>query len=223
MQIKGAIFDMDGTLIDSLSFWGYFWGIIGKRYLGKDNFAPDCEIDVRVRTMIYRDATRAVKDYYGIGGSVDIFLAETENLLPDFYKNFARPKDGAIPLLTALKAQGISLCLASATAMKEVRFVLRCHGIDSYLDTVVSCADIGVGKERPDIYLLAARRMGLSPAEIAVFEDSYVALETARNAGFHTVGIYDRHNRVQDRLAAASEIYLGEGRPLSELIPLITA
>ena len=221
MHIKGAIFDMDGTLIDSLSFWDYLWKQIGERYMNNPDFLPCDEVNKAVRTMIYVDAMTYVKDFYGIACSTEEFLQFTAGMLPDFYRTVATVKEGAISLLSHLKSAGIPLCLASATAMKELRYALACHGLDGYFDTVLSCADIGIGKDRPDIYLSALQKMGLTAGEVCVFEDSFVALETAKAAGFLTVGIYDRYNFEQERLRAAADIYLAKAHPLDELIPHI--
>ena len=150
----------------------------------------------------------------------DVFVSPriSKKALNAFLAHF---KAGADELLSSLKARGIKLCLASATAMPAIRYALECHGLLKYFDLILSCVDIGVGKDRPDIYLSAAQGMGLSPDEICVFEDSYVALETAKSVGFKTVGIFDRYNFCQDRLEMASDIYLPEGHSLSELIDII--
>ena len=86
----------------------------------------------------------------------------------------------------------------------------------------MSCADIGAGKDKPDIYIAAKNALGLTAEDICVFEDSYVALETAKNAGFKTVGIFDKNNYGQDRLKAASLIYIKEGEPLDIVNEAIT-
>ena len=220
MKIKGAIFDMDGTLIDSLSFWDHFWKLIGSRYLQKNDFKACEEVDKRIRTMIYTDAMAYIREYYGITEPIEDFLHFTKATLTDFYKNSAPVKQGAVALLEHLASLGISLCLASASPIKDVRFNLSVHGLDKYFDTVLSCADIGVGKDQPDIYLLALEKMGLGAAEVCVFEDSFIALETAKAAGFQTVGIYDDHNYEQGRLRCASDFYLEKGRGLDTLIAI---
>jgi HAD superfamily hydrolase (TIGR01509 family) len=221
MRIKGAIFDMDGTIIDSLMFWDYLWKQIGEKYMGDAEFKPCDELNKKVRTMVYADAMAYFKDYYNIPGDTDAFVRFASSGVFEFYKDVAKAKRGADKLLASLKEQNIKLCLASATAMPEVKYALECHGLSEYFDFVVSCADIGVGKEHPDIYLKAKSLMGIPEGEICVFEDSYVALETAKKAGFQTVGIFDRYNFGQERLKKSSDIYLDENQTLDCLISMI--
>ena len=223
MKIKGAIFDMDGTLIDSLMFWGHLWRRIGKEYMNDEGFLPDGEVDRAVRTMIYVDAMAYFKEHYGIAGSTEDFIEFAKGGILDFYRDIATVKVGAVEILTALRGRGIPVYLASATAMEFISPVLKMHGLDGYFDGILSCADIGKGKEKPDIYLLAAEQMGLSVGDVCVFEDSFVALETAKSAGFKTVGLYDKYSMGQDRLLAASDIYMKEGESLLDILPQIEA
>ena len=223
MNIKGAIFDMDGTLVDSLMFWDHLWGEIGKRYLNDASFRPDESVDKNVRTMIYGDAMAYVREYYNISEDTDAFMSFATEALADFYRQCVKYKTGAIELLEYLKGSGMPICLASATAMKDIKVALASCGLEKYFDHVLSCDDIGAGKDRPDIYLLAKERLGLDAKDICVFEDSCVALETAKSVGFQTVGVFDKYNFGQDRLEAASDIYLKEGQPLDMLIDHINA
>ena len=85
-------------------------------------------------------------------------------------------------------------------------------------ETVISCSDIGVGKERPDVFLASAKVMDTPVDKTVVFEDSALALETAKKAGFATVGVYDSHQTAQERLVAASDIYLEEGTSLTDAL-----
>lgn len=223
MKIKGAIFDMDGTILDSLVFWDYLWRSIGEKYMGDVDFRPCDEVNKQVRTMIFRDAMAYFKSYYDLPVDTEEFIRFTSNGMFDFYKNVAKPKQGAKALLAHLKAQGIPLCLASASAMPVVQYALSCHGMLQYFDALLSCADIGVGKDEPDIYLKALELLGVSRDEACVFEDSYVALETAKGAGLQTVGIFDKYSFGQDRLRNAADIYLDEQKTLEHLIPMIQA
>ena len=221
MKIKGAIFDMDGTVVDSLMFWDYLWSSIGERYMNDASFRPTEEINKRVRTMIYVDAMTYFKEYYKIPGDTNEFISFAESGLSEFYKSTATVKAGAVKLLESLRAQNVRICLASATALDAVKYALECHDLLKYFDFVISCADIGVGKDKPDIYIKAMKLLELQAEDICVFEDSYVALETAKGVGFKTVGVFDRYNFGQDRLRASSDYYLGEGVPLDTALSVI--
>ncbi|MBQ8880113.1 MAG: HAD family phosphatase [Clostridia bacterium] len=217
MKINGVIFDMDGTLVDSLSFWEHLWFEIGTRYLSNPSFLPEKDDDKRVRTMIYKDAMRFIMEKYRIVEDEERFEIFSVNLITDFYKSIAKAKPGAVELLEYLKKQGIKICLASATARREIGTSLEATGLLKYFDHILSCADLGVGKEKPDVYLEALAQMGLPADNVWVVEDSYVALESAKSAGLKTVGVYDKYSYNQDRLRASADVYLGEGHTLAEL------
>ncbi|MBO5939243.1 MAG: HAD family phosphatase [Clostridia bacterium] len=216
MKVKGAIFDMDGTLIDSLFFWDRFWQSIAQRDSKNEGRLPDEALAKRVRTTTYPDALRLVAEAYGITDSS--FFEEYLQFLKDFYRYEVTPKPGAEEILLWLREQGIAICLASASHKDNLEIALRAVGLREYIDSLHSCEEVGVGKERPDVFLKAADLMGISPAECCVFEDSFLALETAKAAGFHTVGVYDRYSYEQERLRTASEIYLAKGQTLADLI-----
>ena len=145
MNIKGAIFDMDGTLINSLMYWDNLYKRIGVKYFNNESFYPSPEIDKTIRPMIYADAMSHLREYYAIPAEPDEFLSFCENGISEFYRNVATLKDGAKELLESLKKKNIKLCLASATAINEVKAAIEYHGIADYFDLVVSCADIGIG------------------------------------------------------------------------------
>ena len=221
MNIKGAIFDMDGTLIDSLMYWDDLYKRIGKKYFNDESFYPSSEIDKTIRPMIYADAMSRLRECYNIPAEPDEFLSFCERGISEFYRNVAKPKKGARELLEDLKKKNVKICLASATAIHEVKAAIKYHGISEYFDFVISCADIGVGKDKPDIFLKALSLMELSADSVCVFEDSFVALETAKSLGCQTVGVFDEFNSEQKRLMASSDIYLGEGKSLYELSKII--
>lgn len=223
MKLTAAIFDMDGTLIDSLSFWKQYWKDFGKQYLSEEDFAPPVELDRTIRTMIFSDGVREIRHLLSLSVTEEEILSYSAEYLRHFYRNVVRVKDGVYAFLDHLRAQGIKCALATATDMEFVRIAIDACGLTEYFDVVLSCADIGVGKDRPDIYLLAAERLGGVPAsETCVFEDSYVALETAKRAGFLTVGVYDKYNYCHDRLRAASDLYVDDGETMEGLIPQIS-
>ena len=112
------------------------------------------------------------------------------------------------------------MCVASATAPDLVELVMKRFGMDAYFSKVFSCAESGRGKEFPDVFLEAKDFLGAPIEETWVFEDSYAALRTAHNAGFPTVGVYDRYNFSQDVVREHSTVYIGEGESLLKLLEL---
>lgn len=226
MKIQGAIFDMDGTLVDSLSFWDCFWSDMGERYFGDSTFRMDAaHFDSHVRTMIFSRAISYIHGYLNVPCSAEEFDGFAAAYVENFYRTVVTPKAGAKALLTALRERGVRVCLASATDRRYLNIALESCGLAEFFtpETVISCSDVGVGKEKPDVFLAALNVLGTPLAETAVFEDSALALETAKGAGFITVGVYDSHQTAPERLSAASDIYLGEGKNLFDALEYVDA
>lgn len=217
MKIKGAIFDMDGTVLDSLMFWERTWPRLGEKYLNDNTFNPGKELMKTLQTMLIADAAGYINDVCHFNSTAEDIEKTIYYELERFYKTVAKPKPGAIEFLKHLKAKGVRLCLASATTKKYVMVALEAQGLLKYFDFVISCSDIGIGKDKPDIYLHALKLLGTAPEDSAVFEDSFVALQTAKSIGVHTVGIYDKYNSNKN-LEAISEIYVSEAEDMTKLI-----
>ena len=221
MKIKGAIFDMDGTLTNSLTFWEYAWPIFGEKYLGKKNFYPSAEDDKAIRTMTMKLCWEHMIKQYGFPKSADELTQETNDLCEIYYRDVVDVKEGTFEFLEFLKSKEIKMCIASATAKYLVEKVVKQHGFDKYMEAVISCADIGKGKDEPDVFIAAADFLGCKVEECCVFEDSALAVSTAKKAGFYTVGIYDKYNYDHDVLEANSDIFVCDGENITKAVKSI--
>ncbi len=193
MDKKFCIFDLDGTLADSMGYWRR----LEYDYLTERGVEPGPKMDElveRLKPMTLIDAGRAFIDELGLSGTPESIAEEMNEVMRGHYRFRVPLKDGVKDYLTALRARGTTLCVASATDSPLVRTCLQRLGADGFFEFVVSCVDVAASKVKPDVYLEAARRLGAKPGECAVFEDAVTALRTAKSAGFYTVAVYDEYS-----------------------------
>ena len=218
MKIKTAIFDMDGTLVDSLMLWEVIWSSFGEKFLGDRSFAPNAEDDKKVRTLTLKDAMQLSHDHYQIGESGAELLDLANRIMIDFYASRVELKPGVREFLEHLQSQGTKMCIASATAPDLLAVAMKHCDLEKYFPRIFSCGAIGKGKEHPDVFLLAKEYLGTETEETWLFEDSLVAIETAIKIGMPTVAIYDRYNFGQERMKEIANDYIAEGETLMKLV-----
>ena len=217
MNIKAAIFDMDGTLIDSLILWDMLWSTFGEKYSDNKSFVPSAEDDKKVRTLTLKDAMNLIHNNYNLGESGEELLQLANSIMLDFYSNKVQLKSGVREFLDYLKSNGTKMCIASATAPELIYVAMKHCDIEKYFSKVFSCGELGKGKDKPDVFLAAKDYLGTRVEDTWMFEDSLVAIETATAIGMPTVGIYDRFNFGQDRIKEIATRYIGEDETLLKL------
>ncbi len=187
MRIDGAIFDLDGTILDSMPMWREV--TLG---LLEDGGVADPE-------RVYEETESAPLDQmcqqfherYGMPAEPNEILRELRGRVLDAYRGRVRPIEGARELLRELHEAGVPLAVASSTSSDLVSAALDAQGLAGLFEFVSSTEECGRGKDHPDVYLSAARRLGSEPAATWVFEDAPFGLRSARRAGFPTVCVYN--------------------------------
>ena len=219
MNIKGAIFDFDGTLGDSLGYWEWQYNEISRIYCGGKKLILSDEDDKKFRTSLITDSMKLLHKNYNIAKSAEELINYVNDSIKRFYLTEVKTKPGVVEYLEYLKNKNVKMCIASATAEAELEIAVKCCGLERYFDKLFSCSTLGFGKEKPDIFLMALDYLGTDINETLVIEDSLLALETAKKAGFKTVGIFDKNNPyTENQRAEYSDILVGENQTLADLI-----
>jgi HAD superfamily hydrolase (TIGR01509 family) len=205
MKISGAIFDMDGTLIDSM----FIWRDVGKRYLVSCGITPSENLREEIKKLTTWETVDYFKAKYIPDKTQEEIYKGIDSLLWPMYREEAFPKEGIFLLLDSLKERGVKMVVATATDKLLVEMILEKLGLLCYFSDVYTCSMVGAGKESPLIYEKALEHLGTSKGETIVFEDANYAIKTAKNAGFVVAGVYDDSQSThQDEIKALSDYYI---------------
>ena len=203
-MIKGAIFDFDGTLVDSMFIWDTF----GEDYLRTLGKEPKENLTETFKTFTLEQAAEYYREHYGVTLSVEEIVDGVNEMVAEIYRTKVTLKDGVREFLEELRVQGAKMCVATITDRPIVEDVLCNLGIRDFFTEIFTCAELGYNKETPHIYRAALEVLGTSREETVVFEDALHALMTAKNDGFPVAAVYDKHEEKQEKLKEIADIYM---------------
>ncbi len=188
-RIDAVIFDMDGTLLDSLSVWEH----ASANYLRTRGIELPAEMEARLEKMSLMEGALYLKEAFQLPDTAQELLAATLVPIRQRYATTVPPKAGAEEVLKYLQAQGIKMGVATAANKDLAIQAFKRLGWLSYFEFIIDCNDAGIGKRSPAIYEDALRRLGTERKRTLVVEDALYALQTAKKAGFLTAGIADAY------------------------------
>lgn len=210
-NFKGAIFDLDGTLLDSM----WVWKQIDRDFLARRGIEvpPDYMLAV-AHLGAYQTAVYTI-ERFGFTETPEQLIAEWTEMAIDFYKNNVELKKGAYEYLEMLYNKGVKLAVATANDSMLYEPALDHTGIRRFFSAVVNVNEVERKKGFPDIYILACEKMGVKPCESVVFEDIYLGIKGARDGGFGTVCVYDETSADdEDKIREIADLYIRDFQEL---------
>ncbi|MFS2218419.1 HAD family hydrolase [Telluria sp. Tellsp104] len=180
------IFDMDGTIVDNMAFhtdsWLAFFERHGKTY----------DADAFFRETAGAQGREILRERLGpeiTDDEIAVLAHEKDALCREMYGPHRSAIQGFEDFVTAARAQGVKLAVATSAPPANIAFTLDELDLRRHFDTVVGAADVARGKPHPDVFLKAAEKLGVDPRSCIVFEDAPMGVEAARRAGMKAVVI----------------------------------
>lgn len=190
---KAALFDLDGTLIDSL----YVWEKIDRDFLSKRGLTVPDHYAEALSAKGFRESAEYTIRLFHLPETPEELMAEWNRMALDEYSRRVPLKPHAKEYLSYLKGRDIKLAAATALPRALYEPVLKNNGVYAFFNAFASTDETGRGKDSPDVYLLAAEKLGAAPETCVVFEDVLAGVRAAGRAGMRTCGVFDRHSAGQ--------------------------
>lgn len=207
-MIKGAIFDVDGVILDSMPVWHD----CGVRYLKTKGIDANPKLGDILFSCTLDEGADYIIENYGLTEDPEKVKQGMMEQVEQFYFSEATPKKGALNLLKTLHERGVKLSVVSSTSGYCLEKAFALLGIRNLFETVISCSDGGRrSKEYPDAFYEATEIMGTEIPGTWVFEDGLYSIKTAKKAGYRVTGVYDEVSRNdQEDIKRLSDVYIEE-------------
>lgn len=213
MNFDAAIFDLDGTLLDSMGMWEQ----LDADFLERRGLAVPKDYTRIVSAMNFQEAAAYTVQRFGFSESPEEIIREWNSMVADEYAHGIGLKPHAREYLEHLRFRRIRLGIATALAPELYKSVLKNNGVFPLFDAFADVSEVARGKGFPDVYLLAARRLETSPGHCAVFEDVLPGVRGAKAAGMTVFGVHEPASACDE--AAIRETADGYIRDFAELLP----
>ncbi|GAA0086998.1 HAD family phosphatase [Clostridium sp. CTA-7] len=192
-NIQAVIFDLDGTLIDSMGIWAQ----IDEEYLSKFGYNVPDNLQEKITHLTLTETAIYFKNNFNIDSSIEDIIFTWHEMAFYHYSNTIKLKDGVVEYLTLLKQKGVKIALATSNSIPLLEVTLKRNNIYHFFDSITTTEEVKKSKDNPDIYLLSAKKLNVDPNKCLVFEDIVQAVKGAKLAGMKVFAIYDKASENQ--------------------------
>lgn len=194
-NIEAVIFDMDGTIVDSM----WIWEQIDVDYLGRFGISLPDDLQRAVEGMSFSETAEYFKQRFSIADSVEKIKEDWNAMAYELYQHKVDFKEGALAFIQHLKKRNIKTGIATSNSRELVETVMNGRGAGHLFDSIRTACEVEKGKPSPDIYNLVAEDLGVNRKNCLVFEDVVQGIMAGKNAGMKVCAVYDDFSRAQDR------------------------
>ncbi len=194
-NIDAVIFDLDGSLIDSM----WIWPAVDEEFLAKYHLTPPDCFQEAMEGKSYTETARLFLELFPeLDSTVEAIMQEWTDMTYELYTTQVGLKEGAYDFIRKLHRQGVKLGIATSNTREVVEAALDALEISQFFDSVHTACEVAAGKPSPDVYLLVAEELGADPSRCLVFEDVPMGILAGKNAGMKVCGVDDEFSRPQE-------------------------
>ncbi len=202
--LQAILFDLDGTLLDSMQMWED----VDRRFLSRYGITPPAGLAEEIKPLSINEASEYFVRRFSLPCTPDEVTNQIEEIAAEEYRTHLPLKDGVTKLLDCVDALEIPYAIVTATYQSLAESALRRLGIYDRFRFILTCTEVDAAKTSPKIYLEAAKRLGVDTASCLVAEDSLYCIHTAKQAGFFTAAVFDKAADWEECKAAADCAFL---------------
>ncbi|MCH5262317.1 MAG: HAD family phosphatase [Lachnospiraceae bacterium] len=193
-MLEAVIFDLDGSMVDSM----WMWRAIDIEYLGRFGIELPENLQACIEGMSFSETAVYFKERFRLPDDLDTIKADWNQMAWDKYTYEVPVKEGVTELLQYCMNHGIKVGIATSNSRELVENVVKARHLDQYFDCIMTGCDVAKGKPAPDIYLAVAKELNVSPGNCLVFEDIIPGIQAGKAAGMRVCAVYDKYSEHQD-------------------------
>lgn len=210
---QAVIFDLDGTVVDSL----WVWKEVDIEFLGERGIELPDDLQPALDGMSFYETAVYMKNRFQLSESPEELMDIWNKMAEEMYAKKVPLKKGIEPFLKTLKAAGKKIGIASSNSKFLVETTLKANGVHAYFDSIHTANEVAQGKPAPDVYLLVAEDLQVDPKDCLVFEDIVMGIMAGQAAGMTTCAVYDQYSEYDDkRKRELADYYIEDYTVLTE-------